>query len=103
MSNEQVRPFSNGTEFMFWLDHSCAVCVKSSGGHGTCEIEDALYDGMLTGGVTQAIFDRMRDPADPDGDIFCREVQYTGIPDATPEIPGLLPDTPAGGANDETV
>lgn len=77
-----IIPFSNGTEFQFWLENNCMNCCKSSDGQGTCEIANALYDGTFAGGVTEAIWERMKDVDD-----CCPELECEQTVDPGPELP----------------
>ena len=78
MAEKMVRPFASGTEFMDWEWRNCGECVKSSEGHGTCDLEDALYEGMISGEITQVQADRIGQ------ELNCLEIQYRA-----PVMPGL--------------
>ena len=62
MPTDPYRPFSNGTEYLFWLEHNCMRgekgCRKynpeaSSSRHG-CPIEVALAVGSFSSGEMKA-------------------------------------------------
>lgn len=82
---ENVRPFSNGTQFMGWQASNCERCVKSvqvwdDTGHAwpTCEIEGALLEAMMfTGEVSEAIGERMGYTDPLRCNWPCNEVEWT--------------------------
>ena len=63
-----MRPFSNGSEYRFWLSKNCEQCKKNVEVHGDeytahCEIEEALAIAAVTDGhIAQDIYKRMGDP-----------------------------------------
>jgi len=50
-THDRVEPFSNGTEYMSWLERHCfRGCVNE----GQCHIQDQLEDGAMTDGTISA-------------------------------------------------
>jgi hypothetical protein len=70
----RVKPFATGTEFSSWLLDNCSRCEKASDGNGTCDLEDALFDGMIVGDVTQEQADRIGRSG------TCKEIDTGGTP-----------------------
>ena len=73
-----IAPFSNGTEFMWWLDENCCRCIKywdyrTPLGEESCDILGALYDGQMAGTVPGDIWRRMGEQSGR-----CQEWQETG-------------------------
>lgn len=62
MPNDPYRPFSNGTEYLFWLEHNCQRgdrgCRKynpsASSSRNGCPIEVALAIGNMDNGEMRA-------------------------------------------------
>jgi len=69
MMEKQIRPFSNGTEYMFWRETNCDRCKKNvlnenDNYKSQCDIEEALSLGAITGTIPESIFKRMGNPLD---------------------------------------
>jgi hypothetical protein len=60
---DDIRPFSNGTQYADWYENNCRSCTKRAPDDGTnvtCEIELALIEAYLdTGRIPLPIADRM--------------------------------------------
>lgn len=60
-----TAPFSNGSEYMIWLEQNCFRCklnsyIDEQGNYVTlCDIEEALAVGSITGDVPEPIVKRM--------------------------------------------
>jgi hypothetical protein len=67
---------------MEWIERNCGNCHKMSEGQGTCQIEDAIYDGLITGTVPQSIEERRKDVDD-----CCPELEREPTVDPGPELP----------------
>lgn len=52
----EIRPFSNSSEFEYWLGGNCYQCEKYQ---NECEIEIALAEAMITGVVSETTARRM--------------------------------------------
>lgn len=73
MSDEKVKPFSNGTEYLDWTFGNCERCAKSvlvtdpSGTElPTCEIEYAIMEASISDGeISAEIAERMGQTANP--------------------------------------
>lgn len=51
----KFRPFSNGTEFMFWHDNNCAVCkkanIEATEREDTCPMEWDIALALVSDGL----------------------------------------------------
>ena len=57
-----IRPFSNGGEYRFWLEHNCEGCKKyqTDPGKKPCPIEDALcMASIMDGEIKESVWKRM--------------------------------------------
>jgi len=53
----RITPFSNGTEYVIWLDRNCDRCRKQydpATGEAPCDIEESLSVACLTDGKISA-------------------------------------------------
>lgn len=68
MTEEKIKPFSNGAEYRLWLDKNCDSCKKNvlrvgDEYYSRCDIEEALAFGAGTDGlISQELYSRMGDP-----------------------------------------
>ena len=58
------RPFSNGSEYLWWQDQNCMSCQKyvdwtNPQGREVCPLEEALSMGSVTGTIPRSIAHRI--------------------------------------------
>ena len=99
VSQDRVRPFSQGTQYLDWQEGNCCRCAKynTEGGevvHPVCELDEALMVAMFDDGtISREIADRLGVPRNTWSDWACKE--FAPEP---PELPdGVERRVPAPG------
>jgi hypothetical protein len=72
-AEERISPFSQGTQFLDWIDENCEQCVHAAEG---CKMFDGLIAARVGDGtVSREIADRLGVPENTWSDWQCKELQ----------------------------